>query len=122
MSLDMSGFIDETFESLEAVQVTTTGGDYVEGIWVDGVETRDTYSVNLQPLTDREINTLEIGNERINDYRKIYINDGEYRNLSPAAMWEFDANGVGVETYKAINTDVRVWRNYAKIIVVKEDL
>lgn len=117
MSLDMGGFIDDVFVSVPARQVNATEGDYVDGIWVPGSETTTLYTVNVQPLSTRDIDNLRIAGERILDYRKIYVNDGDYHELNPKAFWEMNVNNRGVERYKVIQSDVREWRRYAKIIV-----
>lgn len=117
-SLDMGGFIDSDFVSIPANQISQTGGDYdSDGIWVPGAETTTPYTVNIQSLNPREIDSLQVGGERIKDYRKIYINDGDFHALSPKAFWEFDANNNGTERYKVTGGDIKVWRRYAKIIV-----
>ena len=117
-SLDMGGFIDADFKSIPANQISQTGGAYDgEGLWVPGAETTTSYIVNIQPLSPREIDSLQIGGERVKDYRRIYINQGDFQALSPKAFWEFDANNKGTERYKVISGDIRQWRNYAKIIV-----
>jgi hypothetical protein len=122
MSLDMLGFIDADFQSIPANQISVAGGDYdSDGIWADGAETVLPYTVNIQSLNDREINNLNIGGERVEDYRKIYVNNGDFHSLSPKAFWEFDANNVGVQRYKVIKSDIRKWRRYAKIMVVLID-
>jgi hypothetical protein len=122
MTLDMSGFIDADFISMPANQITQTGGDYDgDGIWQSGTESSLPYAVNIQPLNDRELNNLNIGGERVQDYRKIYVNDGDFHALSSDAFWEFDANNSGIQRYKAIKSDVRESRAYAKITVVLID-
>ena len=118
MSLDMFGIIDNVFASIPANQINITGGTYDgDGVWVPGAETTTAYTVNIQPLNPREIDSLQVGAERIKDYRKIYVNDGDFHALSPNAAWEFNANNKGNERYKVISGDIRVWRSYAKIIV-----
>lgn len=118
MSLNMFGHIDSVFVSIPAKQVSQTGGDYdSDGIWVPGAESTTAYTVNIQPLNPRDIDSLQIGGERVKDYRKIYVNNGDFHALSPKAFWEFDANNNGTERYKVISGDIRQWRNYAKIIV-----
>ena len=122
MSLSMLGHIDSTFVSIDANQITVAGGAYdSDGIYQDGTESILPYTVTIQPLNDRELNNLQIGGERVEDYRKIYVNDGDFHALSPKAFWEFDANNVGVQRYKVIKSDIRVWRSYAKITVVLID-
>ena len=118
----MLGHIDANFVSMDANQITVTGGDYDDdGIWQDGTEIASPYSATIQPLNSREINNLNIGGERVNDYRKIYVNEGDFHALSPSAYWEFDANNAGIQRYKVYQSDIRVSRAYAKLVVVLID-
>ena len=56
MSLSMLGHIDSTFVSIDANQITVTGGDYdSDGIWQDGTETELPYTVTIQPLNEPRI-------------------------------------------------------------------
>ena len=122
MSLDMGGFIDADFQSIPANQIAITGSAYdANGVWVEGTEATLPYTVNIQHLNPRELQALSLGGERINDYRKIYVNDGDFHALSPLAFWEFNANNVGTQRYKVISSDIRKWRRYAKIMVVLID-
>lgn len=117
MSLDMRGHIDGTFRTMDATR-TIHVGSYVGGIWVESSATSVSHDVTLQALTDKEIQTLSIGGERINEAYRIYINDGETGNLSPSDTWQF--NGL-TGTFKAVKTDNRPWRNYCKVIVSLQD-
>lgn len=122
MSLSMLGHIDSTFKSIDANQISVSGGDYdSDGIWQDGTETELPYTVTIQKLNDRELNNLNLGGERVQDYRKIYVNSGDFHALSPSSFWEFNANNVGIQRYKVIKSDIRVWRSYAKITVALID-
>ena len=119
MSLDMGGFIDSVFQSTGATRTSYSGGGYVDGIWQDGATTQTSHLVNLQPLNGKEIEALQVGGERIKDYRKIYVNDGDTYSIAESDTWTFD--GVDGE-FKTIATDNRTWRNYCKVIVAREDL
>ena len=76
MSLNMEGHIDEVFVSAPASR-TVTGGAWVEGIWVPGTPVNSPYTVNIQPASDREVDFIRQGGERITDVRRIYINEGD---------------------------------------------
>lgn len=117
MSLDMFGHIDDTFQSSVATR-TANAGDWVNGHWVAATGDESMHSVTVQPLSNKEIQTLNIGLERINDVRKIYINDGFGSELKPSDKWTFD-NIPG--EFKVIALDYRPWRNYGKIIVSLSD-
>ena len=116
-ALDMFGFVDSVFVSVSAVRISTDGGDYDDdGIWQDGVETKHDHTVTIQPASDREINFLNQGGERIVDARRIYINDGVDVSISPTDMWEFSG-----QRWKCISMDSRPWRSYCKLIVSRVD-
>lgn len=115
MSLDMQGQIDDVFKSVPATR-TVTAGAYVNGIWVEGLETVTSYQVNIQPASDREIDFVRNAGERITDVRRIYINDFGMDNIDQTGTWEFSG-----QLWKAVKSDCRPWRNYCKCIVVRID-
>ncbi len=118
MSLDMSGFIDSTFESVPAVRTGRTGGGYTEGIWVAGTPTESPHTINLQRPSDKERQVLIDGGERLVDARKIYVNDGIDYSISEADTWVF----TGVDgVFKTVSLDNRPWRNYCRAIVSRID-
>jgi len=121
MSLNMQGHIDGDFKSVSASRISRTGGGYVDGFPVKGIEKKSPHTVNVQPLTQREISNLKTGGRRISDYRKIYVNDGVLAEISEADDWMFDANRRGAERYETVSMDNRPWRNYCKIVVVLRD-
>lgn len=121
MSLSMSGHIDDTFRSLSASRIAKSGGGYVNGFPVQGSEQKIPHIVNVQTVTDREIQHLDIGGRRISDVRKIYVNDGVLAEINEADDWEFDANGRGQERYETLSMDSRPWRDYCRVIVVLRD-
>lgn len=116
MSLDMAGHIDPVFVSVPATRTSNTGGGYVDGIWQNGVAAATTHTVNVQPASDREIEALEKGGERIIDARRIYVNDGIDASISQADIWEFSG-----QKWKCHKLDNRPWRNYCKAIVSRID-
>jgi len=117
VSLDMRGHIDGTFRTMDATR-TIHVGSYVDGIWVETSATAVTHDITLQALSDKEIQTLSIGGERINEAYRIYINDGDTSNLTPSDTWQFS----GIPgTFKALKSDNRPWRSYCKIIVSRQD-
>ena len=113
MSLNMTGFVDNTFKSINAVRTSRTGS-YVDGVWTAGIIENTSHNINLQPASLSEIQSLENGGERLNDVRRVYLNDGIVAKLAQSDVWEFEGiNGV----YKTIQLDNRPWHNYCKIIV-----
>lgn len=116
MSLNMKGHIDNVFKSVPATFVSR-GGSYINGIWVPVIdEVVSTFKVTIQPLTDRELDFLERGGERIVDGRKIYVNNGDLNVITLQGDWEFLS-----QKWKAVKTDNRPWRNYCKVIVSRYD-
>lgn len=116
MSLNMEGQIDGVFESVEASRAVDTGGTWVDGIWAPGTPSATPYIVNIQPASDREVDFLRQGGERITDARRIYINQGDMQLIDQTGTWTF----LG-QQWKAVKVDNRYWRNYCKVIVMRID-
>lgn len=116
MSLNMEGQIDGVFESVEASRTVDTGGAWVDGIWTPGMPSTTPYIVNIQPASDREVDFLRQGGERITDARRIFINQGEMQLIDQTGTWTF----LG-QQWKAVKVDNRYWRNYCKVIVMRID-
>jgi hypothetical protein len=112
----MRGHIDPVFKSIPATRTGSTGSGYVNGIWVDGTSTTTAHAVTIQPASDREIESIERGGERIVDARRVYVNDGVLASISPADIWDFDG-----QLWKCHKLDNRPWRNYCKAIVSRID-
>ncbi len=117
-SIKMSRFIDSTFQSVPAQRISRPGGYDAEGIYVPGTPVITNHKVTIQPVSDKEIQSLDIGAERTNDVRKIYVNDGELYSIAPSDDWTF--TGI-TGTFKTIVIDVRPWRDYAKVVVSRRD-
>jgi len=118
MSLDMLGHIDDVFRSVQTAQRSSVTGSYVDGKWVTAPSVISNHRVTLQPVTLRELDNINFGGERINDTRKVYVNDGDLFSIAPSDTWEFS----GIDgTFKTIGIDNRASRNYCKLIVVKND-
>ena len=124
MSLDMFGFIDDKFESIEATRVARTV-QYINGRPVSSITSTSDHIVNIQPVSDKQIQSLSAGGERINDARRIYVNDGDLYSILPSDEWTFggiDAERLGVAgTFRCLQLDNRPWRNYCKAIVIRKD-
>lgn len=114
--LDMKGHIGDVFQSIAATRTSYSGGGYVNGLWVDGTSTDTPHTVTIQPATDKEIEVIEKGGERVIDARRIYINDGVLAEISQADTWAFDG-----QVFKCYKLDNRPWRNYCKVIVARID-
>lgn len=123
-SIDMSGHIDDVFQSGTGYRMSKTAGGYVVGKWVEGTESVTTHKVNIQPLNQKDINFLQSGGERIQDTRKIYVNDGVDASISEADVWALiDVNGVSINgAFKVYSLDNRPWRNYCRFYAVRLDV
>lgn len=115
--LDMAGHVDDVFKSQPVTVKAYTQGHYdVDGIWVPGTEVDETYTANVQPLNEREIDNLMRAGVRLLDPRKIYINSGDLTKL----VLSYDMQFLGA-LWKIIRSDIRPWRTYAKIVVSRYD-
>jgi hypothetical protein len=116
----MTGFIDGVFQSVPATRYREAGGSYVYGIWVDGIDDTSAHLINLQPISEKELNNVEalFGAERIVDARKLYVNDGDLYKITPTDEWQFE----GVDgRFKTFKLDNRPWNFYCKAIVYRID-
>lgn len=117
LGLDMFGTIDDTFQSVAATRTPITTL-LVLGIPSVTEGNPIAHKVTLQPVSDKEIQFLGLGARRIGDLRKIYVNDGETQSIAPSDVWTL----AGVDgKFRAIKIDNRPWRNYARIIISRED-
>ncbi len=117
MSLSMDGHIDNDFDSSMTVQFVPVTVSEEDGVFTKVAGTATTYLANVQPMSMKEISYLGIGLERINDYRKVHINSGDLAALDDASGY-FLINGA---RYKPVQWDIRLARDYCKVIVAKED-
>ena len=114
--LDMTGHIGPVFKSIPATRTSKSGGGYVDGIYVNGTPVTTSHTVTIQPASDREIEVIESGGERITDARRIYVNDGIDASIKKSDTWTFDG-----QEWKCYKLDNRPWRNYCKAIVARFD-
>ena len=123
-SIDMSGHIDDVFQSGTGSRTAKSGGEYVIGKWVAGTETVTTHKINIQPLNQKDINFLTLGGERVQDTRKIHLNDGIDPSISEADTWTLiDVDGNAINgTFKVYSLDNRPWRNYCRFYAVRLDV
>lgn len=117
MSLVMAGQIDGVFKTVDVEVDTEIGGDYVDGIWVDGsIVTTKFNRVNIQPAQLNELDFYLRAEQRILDIRKLYFNSGRLEVLELNESVRF----LGQE-WKVIQRDYRPWRKYVKLIVDRYD-
>ena len=119
--LDMSDHIDDDLISVMATRFARSGTRGSDGRWTEGAEYSTTHKVNLQPLSEREIQNLGEGGERLQDLRKVYINDGNLYSLTPQDEWEFDSPDIAGARYTVYSMDNRPWRSYCKCVVHRND-
>jgi hypothetical protein len=112
----MAGHVDDTFVSVPASRAVAVDGQFIDGIWVPGTTDTKDYTVNIQQASDREIDFIRQGGERITDVRRIYINDGEMQLIDQTGTWTFLS-----QQWKAVKCDNRWWRDYCKVIVMRID-
>lgn len=117
MSLSMSGHIDGDFDSQMALQFVPITHTEENGIFREVEGQPVDYTANVQPMSMKEISYLGIGLERINDYRKAYINSGDLTPLQSFSGY-FLLGGV---RYKPVEMDIRISRDYCKLILAKRD-
>lgn len=115
MSLSMRGHIDNVFKSVPATHVGKSGV-YVDGILTTVTSAPVAFTVNIQPVSDKEIDFLRQGGRRIVDPRKIYVNNGDLDSIALDGDWVF----LG-QRWLVIRTDNRPWRKYCKVIVDRYD-
>lgn len=117
MSLLMGGQIDGVFQTVTVELRNEIGGGYVNGIWVDGtIEVTQFPRVTIQPLSDRELENLFRAGQRIVDGRKLYVNNGDLTKFELAQDVWFSG-----QKWKIVKSDIRAWRQYAKIMVSRYD-
>ena len=117
MSLSMSGHIDNDFDSQMALQFVPVTHTEENGVFRDVEGQPVDYTANVQPMSMKEISYLGIGLERINDYRKAYINSGDLTPLQSFSGY-FLLGGV---RYKPVEMDIRINRDYCKLILARRD-
>ena len=86
----------------------------------------DTFDANVQPASDKEIEFLQIGAERINDIRVIHRNDGKGIEVStPGNLADIlvfaETPGQPATWWKAMATDYRPWHNFCRAVIAKLD-
>ena len=117
--LSMYGQIDDVFTSGTVTRTRTTEGSYVDGIYQPGVTTVTQHQANIQPVSYRDRQTLEIGGQRLIDSRALYISDGSVSEVLPSDSFTIPG---GTGNYEAVSDDVRLLRNYCKVIVSRIDV
>lgn len=117
-SLIMNGHVDGDFALPGGVVRVVVKSELNEdtGRVVETEVSRTTFTACVQPASMREIQTLAIGNERYVDYKKIYINEGDFSLLDLRGYFEFLGG-----RWKPLSIDRRDSRKYCKYIVARLD-
>ena len=126
MGLNMRGHVSGPFVTHKGVILNRYSSEIVDFEPVFGLTYTDSFNANVQPVSDKEIEFLQIGAERINDVRVIHRNDGKGIEVSvPGQLADIL---VFAETpdkeptwWKSIATDYRPWHNFCRAVVAKLD-
>lgn len=111
MSRHVSGILKS-----HTATMTPQGGAYVKGKWVENIGTPVTnIDANVQPATEKEFETLNTGERRITDLRRVSVNT-TIAAPKTGDIWEFDGELTG-EKFECIKLDYRPSRHYLKVWV-----
>lgn len=117
-SLVMNGHVDGDFALPGGVVRVVVKSEINPdtGRTVETEVSRTTITACVQPASMKEIQTLVIGNERYVDYKKIYINEGDFSLFDLRGYFEFLGG-----RWKPLSLDRRDSRKYCKYIVARLD-
>ena len=126
MGLNMRGHVSGPFITHKGVVLNRYTSEIIDFEPVLTLTYTDSFNANVQPVSDKEIEFLQIGAERINDVRVIHRNDGKGIEVSvPGQLADIL---VFAETpdkeptwWKSIATDFRPWHNFCRTVVAKLD-
>jgi hypothetical protein len=121
MTINMAGHVSSVLKTCKGTRFAQSGSRGSDGRWSGDPEAPTTHDVNLQPLTEKDVANLGVGAERIQDFRKAYINDGTTGELTPQDEWEFDCEGLVGKRFTVDALDNRPWNNYCKIVMHLND-
>lgn len=126
MGLNMRGHVSGPFITHKGVILNRYTSEIIDFEPALTLSYTDSFDANVQPVSDKEIEFLQIGAERINDVRVIHRNDGKGIEVSvPGQLADIL---VFAETpdkeptwWKSIATDFRPWHNFCRAVVAKLD-
>jgi hypothetical protein len=126
MGLNMRGHVSGPFVTHKGVVLKRYTSDIVDFEPALTLSYTDTFNANVQPVSDKEIEFLQIGAERINDVRVIHRNDGKGIEVSTegklADILVFAETPDKPATWwKSVATDFRPWHNFCRAVVAKLD-
>ena len=126
MSINMMGQISAPFitHRPRLVRYSETIVDFEP---VFALEYEDEFDANIQAATDREIEFLSNGGERINDVRIVHRNDGlgiqvsAPDKLADILIFSDNPGVTGPTWWKALKVDYRPWHNFCHATIVRLD-
>lgn len=126
MGLNMRGHVSGPFISHRGVQRMRFSSEIIDFEPKLVMTLLDTFDANVQPASDKEIEILQIGAERINDIRVIHRNDGNGIEVStPGNLADIlvfaESPDKPVTWWKAMATDYRPWHNLCRAVIAKLD-
>lgn len=126
MGLNMRGHISGPFVTHAGVVLNRYESAVVDFDPILTLVYTDQFDANVQPASDKEIEFLQIGAERVNDIRVIHRNDGKGIEVSTdgklADILVFSETPDKPATWwKAMATDFRPWHNFCRSVIAKLD-
>lgn len=126
MGLNMRGHVSGPFITHPGVVLNRYTSEIVDFEPALTLSYTDSFNANVQPVSDKEIEFLQIGAERINDVRVIHRNDGKGIEVSvPGQLADIlvfaETPGKEPTWWKSIATDYRPWHNFCRAVVAKLD-
>lgn len=126
MGLNMRGHVSGPFITHPGVVLNRYTSEIIDFEPAITLSYTDSFNANVQPVSDKEIEFLQIGAERINDVRVIHRNDGKGIKVSTAGKLAdilvfAETPDEPVTWWKSIATDFRPWHNFCRAVVAKLD-
>jgi len=126
MGLNMRGHVSGPFVTHKGVVLHRYTSEVIDFEPKITLSYMDTFDANVQPVGDTEIQFLQIGAERLDDYRVIHRNDGRgilvvgENKLADIVMFS-PTPAEPVAWWKCIATDYRPWHNFCRAVIAKLD-
>lgn len=126
MGLNMRGHVSGPFVTHKGVVLKRYTSEIIDFEPALTLSYTDTFNANVQPVSDKEIEFLQIGAERINDVRVIHRSDGKGIEVSTSGKLAdilvfAETPDKPVTWWKSIATDFRPWHNFCRAVVAKLD-
>ncbi|NMY77693.1 hypothetical protein HBO01_03245 [Pseudomonas rhodesiae] len=126
MGLNMRGHVSGPFITHKGVVLNRYSSAIVDFEPVLAITYTDSFDANVQPVGDKEIEFLQIGAERIDDFRVVHRNDGKGIELSTEGKLSdilvfAETPDKAASWWKAVNRDYRPWHNFCRAVVAKLD-